>query len=221
MNDIKRNKDIHESQNILMVNKTILNKKESVLKIQPEFYCLIDPAFWTDKKLRSEMIEVLECVNWKMTLITTQLCDMEIANSYVKILYLSCSEINDKFPGLFRLYMNNKCVPTHQNVAVSALYFGVMLGCEIINVWGLDYSNMYKLRVDINNQIFIDEEHSYCKKRTFVIDTNIRQELANEKKVFDGFYALKKYADYAKVQIINWCPESYVDIFDKRDADLD
>ena len=76
--------------------------------------------------------------------------------------------------------MNNKCVPTHQNVAVSALYFGVMLGCEIINVWGLDYSNMYKLRVDINNQIFIDEEHSYCKKRTFVIDTNIRQELAND-----------------------------------------
>jgi len=219
--DVDNKNDIHGVQDILMVNRIILNKKEIVFKIRPEIYCLIDPAFWRDEKLRSEIVEVLEGVCWEMTLVTTQLCDMKVVNPNINVLYLSCAEISDNFPGLFTLYKNNKCVPAHQNVAISALYFGIMMGYKKIDVWGLDYSNMFKLRVDIDNQIFIDEEHSYCKNHTFVINTNMRQELANEKKVFDGFYTLKKFAEYSDANVINWCPQSYVDVFDKRDIQLD
>lgn len=69
-------------------------------------------------------------------------------------------ELSDDFPGLFELYKYNRCVTTNQNVAVSALFWGIMLGYDVINVWGLDNSNMYNLRVGLNSHIVIEEEQS-------------------------------------------------------------
>ena len=47
------------------------------------------------------------------------------------------------------------------------------------------------------------------------------QKLTNEKKVFDDFYVLKRFVDYSKVRIIDWCPSSFVDVLDKREPDFD
>ncbi|MEG2587496.1 MAG: hypothetical protein RSA05_05205 [Cetobacterium sp.] len=216
-------------------------KNEHFFKIKPKYYIIIDPYFYEYKNNQKldEFYNKLNKIDWDINLILLGHLEKEmksrlpITNSKIKILRLKYAplEIMNKY--VYKLYKFNLATPKFQNVIVSSIYISLNLGFKNLFLHGVESNSVNNFKIDKDNNILLQEEHSYGKSIINLTDENgdmpkylglfrkgeFYKRLKCEVDMFYNYYLLEKYSKHLKSQIINYTPFSYIDAFEKKNCD--
>lgn len=206
---------IDKGAQYMVVNHFALEWTEVFKKLMPKYYIAIDPYYGAC----SEWINVLEAVDWKMTLICNPHFFHNFKNPNIHLYFLAPIEIVKTNKLLYTLHMNNVCNFSLSNVSCAAIMEGIRRNFEKIYLYGLDYDYCLNLSVDINNHLHVNNiRHSYAGEESFDLHYEYpkivdmwKDHISN----FNAFYIMEKYACKKGIQVINRNPNSLVDAFTK------
>lgn len=207
-------------------------------KIRPKHYCLFDPAFFNDvhptfpKTL--EMLALMdELVDWPMNLYIP----LANASSFREKLNLKNTNIvitpvnTIRYQGSERwshfFFRNNLAMPDLQNVSVAIVFLAINLGYSQINLYGMELSFLEKLYVDNDNVVYLRDQHFYNvdapMEPLFKDDMENRftmfEILDSTAKAFKAHEQLRAYADSRQVRILNCTKNSFIDAYERRQAE--
>lgn len=203
-------------------------KDDKFFVLKPNYLCLIDPVFFkanaekTEQK-KVELLNQLEKVDWKLTIITKQNRKLPIKNPNISYTYLNSNVLPGKYAEKFKyfLYRKNLLGFGSQNVVIGASFYFVIKKSKVILLAGVDMSEFKMLQVDQNNEVYVNAQHHYGKEtikhsEMGLIKTGEFYKLLNcYVKMFEQFYFLEKFADSQGVKIYNLSPNSFIDVFEK------
>lgn len=212
---------IDKNVQYMVVNQFAIKWRELFYKLAPQYYVAIDPFFSTC----SEWIEILEAVDWEMSLIVNPLSFHEFKNPNIHLYFLAPIEIVETNRILYILHMNNWCNLSLSNVACAAITVGIRKKFERIYLYGLDYDYCLNISVDINNHLQIQNvRHSYDGEEAEDLHDYYPKIVDMWKDIicnFNSFYIMEEYARKRGVQIINRNPNSLIDAFVKEESDCE
>lgn len=203
--------------------------KNSLFKnVKPEYLCLVDPGFFDytipaeadDKK---KLLEILEQVDWPLTLIVPSGKKLELNNKMISYDYINSNILtNNIFDGLkYYFYKMNVANCGLQNVTVGALYYFISRNFKNVFISGVDLSDFKFLYVDENNRVYVDSTHSYGSTRYYYDEmpecgvSKFSEILGCYQQMFVDYDNAKKYSTYMGVNVFNLSSNSYVDSFKK------
>ena len=231
---LEKHKDFFQKHSLICVNMFALTEEYSVLK--PEFYVLLDPAFWlSDIKVVTDTLEAIKIkTTWPIQIFIPQLSskisrfkELPKLNKHVSIVYFNYSIFNGfKLIGHW-LFSKNLAMPQSQNVLVAALFLSINLGFKKIYLFGADHTWHENLHVDENNILCIKNLHFYdkekiiefipFKKHTQTDETfKIHEIFTTWGKTFYGYIALENYSKYRSSKIYNASEISFIDAFERK-----
>jgi hypothetical protein len=221
-------KFISKGYDLLCVNFFALDQ-ELFFTLKPRYYCIIDPAFFlTEEQMKypemTQLFEVFERVDWKLNLVILSWQKLQINNKYIEFSIINCNRYmgNNNFIQKV-LYTNNIGTFGYQNVIHAALYYLITAKVKKIGMIGVENDWHRELYVTKDNEVIREDRHFYGTQR---INLTQRGEIKKGQLYLYFYYyyvTLQKYtliANYAKLEntnIINYCVESYIDVFEKRD----
>lgn len=213
MNEFNIDKNIE----YMVMNHFAIGWHELFQKLKPRYYIAIDRYY----ESFTEWIELIEKVDWKMTLIVCPSFLYRFKNTNIHLYFISPIEIIRKDFLLEALHMHNFCNLSLSNVSCSAIIEGVRRGFTHIELYGLDLSDYMNLAVDINNHLISISEHSYEEKEPVIMDLysyypKIVDKWQAQINNFNSYYIIEEYARKRGIQIFNMNPNSLVDAFEKR-----
>lgn len=213
-------------------------KNQDFLKIKPKYYIIIDSYFYdykNNEKLK-EFYEKLNNVDWDMNLILLGHIEKEmkskvpISNSKINILKLKYSPLEMVNKYVYKLYSLNLATPKFQNVIISSIYISLNLGFKNLFLHGVESNSINNFKIDENNNILLEENHSYGKSVINLTDEKgempkhlglfkkgeFYKRLKCEVDMFYNYFILERYSIYLKAKIVNCTPGSYIDAFEKK-----
>lgn len=198
-------------------------------KLKPEYYCYIDPAFIRKGDAQDErvikLVEIFQKVDWNIKIITYPGFTLQINNKHISYLYLNHNNFEGKITKIKRfLFNSNSACPILTNVSAAALFFFVISKCERIILTGVDLSTFQDIHVDQYNRVFCINHHFYGDERKYLDEGAIPVGRLYEwfyynYLAFWGFAIISKLAKANGVKIYNTSIESYVDVFEKCEAE--
>lgn len=204
-------------------------KDERFFALKPQYLCLLDPVFFTKSEnsmetKKNELLCILEKVDWPLKIICIQNNTLPIKNEKIKYCYLCKSAFVGKNIKRFRyfLYRNNLVNLGYQNVIIGAGFYFVSKQVKEIYLAGVDMSEFKLLEVDEDNDICVNTQHHYGNEKIKhselgVIKKGEFYKLLNcYVKMFEQFHYLEEYAVFQGVKIYNLSPNSFIDVFEKR-----
>lgn len=210
---------------ILCVNY-FASKNELFFKIQPKYYCLIDPLFFNNTNNDSEinqLIDVLNKVDWEMTLVCLQYQTLPtLQNPYIKILHINSNQYHGNWVR-YKLYSQNKANFGLQNVVLGAIYFCLTSGIKELYLSGVDNDWHRELIVDESNDVYREYQHFYGLKRVNLTATGELNKGEFYKYIgyyyitMKQYYYASLYAHHLNASVYNLTMTSYIDVFDKND----
>ena len=220
-------KYIKEKENCdYMVVNLFPVKNENFLSIKPKYWCSIDNCFFDMKGNRgNDVIELKNFleknVNWPFILITPWGLNQNIDNKFVVERKINTNAYKGDISPIIANYMlNNRMCIGLMNVAVAALYAGIIMGYKRIYIYGIDMTFFKDFFVDENNHIVVYEKHFYGTKKIDyttlydeVKEKGILRVFETNSEAFRQFKRMRQFADLVGVKIINCTPGSYVDAF--------
>ena len=199
-------------------------KNHEFFTIKPKYLFLIDPWFFngelgTNSSENKQLYEALNNVDWEMKVISLQGYDLPIQNEKITNEHISKYSLTGDSDFLDFLYRHDLVKTGALNVAVAALYYFISTVKGSIYLIGVDMSEFKQLKVDSNNNVYIDTIHNYGK-RIESADSLINKGefyilLGFYQGMFEQFYYLSKYALRRQVNVKNLAGESYLDMFEK------
>lgn len=236
--DIEQIKSADKIVNDFIAFNSFINSTFSA-EIMPNFYMLIDPAFFfTNKDLKNEDVKVkinntwnkLERVFWDMNLlIPSKFKDSQrlkniTHNSKIRIVYihekpiLGGSKILNYY--LFRLGFGH---PLLQNVLIGGVIFGISSKYESITIYGSDHSFHKLLEIDNKTNLLIHNEDSLGSEKSkvpFMDFRNNRPKISNFFQTlsitFRSYEILNYIAKKKNILIVNAASVSYIDAFKRK-----
>lgn len=205
-------------------------KNELFWSIKPRYFCAIDNCFFDFNGTRANDVKELksvinERIDWQMIFIHYQNQQLGIENSHILERYINRNYypyLNKGFSN--RAFNNNYMSYSMINVAIAALYSGILMGYKKIHIYGIDMTFFKDFFVDENNHVIVYEKHFYGDK---IVDYTELYEEIREKGIlrvfetnseaFRGFKQIRYYADLNNCKIINHTPGSYVDAFERKE----
>ncbi len=203
--------------------------------IKPEYYILLDSAFFMIKNTSSRFLVLQENiftaleknVTWPMTLFIPAHTDMykqwdslRKKNENININFINTNLANGFEKISFFLYKNNYAMPVAQNVLIAAIFFSLNMGYKNIYLLGADHSWCQDLCVNDQNQLCILDKHFNGLEKKIFFKGHTSDEVWNMKdilmawsKTFEGYMILEKYSRYLNKNIYNITQNSYIDAF--------
>lgn len=216
------------AEDFLFMNNMIIYQKELCFKIKPRYYAVIDPVYWTgrntfliDEISYDKFNEIIEEIDWDIYIITTVTSNFHFENKHVHQIFLSSVECNKVSKYILTGYRKNYCLPGLNNVAIAAIYFGITWQYKHIQLWGLDFDFIKEWEIDGNNHLYVRSKHSYDDKADTWHENRGRKEgetigyCKQLIETFRCFNALRDYAAFEGVKILNMNPKSLLDMFEK------
>lgn len=223
---------------ILCVNHFALT--EEYQRYKPEYYVLLDPLFFSgDAKERDPNVnrtyhKLLHETSWPMNLFVPQLSkgegrlnEITNKNKNISIVYYNYTIVSgfDRFTFLF--FKKNLGMPLCQNVLGTSIFLALNMGYKKIYLFGADHSWIQNLRVNENNELYMNHVHFYSNESKPVITKIYRSQFSSEMmplseyflacfKTFHVYYILERYSRYLKARIYNASGMSYIDAFERK-----
>ena len=224
LNDIDLNKLRQTSLKIACVNY-FPTRNPSFFTIKPEYLILFDPLFYpVNGQLipeAKELYEVLEKVDWDMTIVCLQGGKISLQNPRISFERITDSILNsDRMTRyLDCLYHRNLLCIGMQNVVIGAGFYFVCKKVRRIYFSGVDMSEFKMLFVDEENRVYVDAVHSYGTERrysTIIQKGEFYRLLGMYQGMFKEFHFLSAFAKRSGVDVINLSLCSYIDVFAKK-----
>lgn len=205
-------------------------KTSEFKQLKPSMYIIADPAFIRNIHLDiiRETWEQLFQVDWDMTLFVpfyfyNKTKDL-IKGSNLKVRCYHSVSFKGWQKLMFAMYNRNMAMPMAGNVLIAAIYVGILNGFSKIRLYGTDHSWTEQLRVNLRNQVCIRQVHYYDNDSAKLIPWNdetgkpftMQAILYRFSEIFEQYSILEQYARYRNISIINMCPESFIDAFEKQ-----
>ncbi|MDD2685735.1 MAG: DUF115 domain-containing protein [Gallionella sp.] len=201
-------------------------------KLRPTYYVLADPDYWSDSssenfRLNRERLfsEIIKKTEWPLIILAPfdarkHLKKYFFDNSFIKVEFYNNVPVMG-FDVLNRLfYRLNIGLPPVQNVLVAALFLAVRRGYKEIVLLGADHSWHETLTLDDTNRVCHRDRHFYGgapKLTPFYLDGSenetftIPQILIAFARMFEGYWEIRRYADYLGIEIYNASSITYID----------
>jgi len=234
-NDINKVFEKRAVSSVMAVNSYCLTN--DFYKIKPDYYVLADPAYYSDdvvgigKDNRNLFVKAIkENLTWRMTIILPEAGKKSWLVNELK----SCNYINFQFVtnncntlpcfvNKFCAYNKNILRPWVQNVLQMCLYYAISNCFQKIYLYGADHNWCKDITVNNENVVCIEENHCYESEhhKTHAIENvdgsywTMGELFDAWTKVYNGYYELKKYADYNKVSVFNCSSVSFIDAFER------
>ncbi len=161
-----------------------------------------------------------------------------LTNSQITITYFNRTPVAGLKWFRFKMYDWQLGMPIAQNVLVAGIYLMLRAKYKEIVIFGADHSWHENIQVTNDNILRVREPHfKYNKDNSsisdreeyfdpiykFSFDKSGKQEIfkvhdifAAWSRVFEAYWALRDYADYLNVKVINKSRKSYIDAFDRN-----
>jgi hypothetical protein len=123
----------------------------------------------------------------------------------------------------YKLYSNNFGTPILQNVINAAIFIGINLKPNIIELYGVDHTWLKFISVNKENRVEILHKYfygkayyTYCNKGGSNVPYKYHELLYDYAKMFETYHILDNYSNQMGVKILNKSEESYIDAFHKQ-----
>lgn len=198
-------------------------------KIRPEFYIMIDPAFFIMPF--SEMVEKLNAnlkkVDWDMKLfvpmdkVSQTIATIDNHNIHV----IGINPVGVEGWGWLEswAYTTGLGMPRPRNVLIAAVMAAISLGFKEIYLLGADHSWSRTLSVDEENYVVSVQPHFYKddpvavkKSREFFKNVKIYEVMESYAIAFRSYHRIKDYAKKKGIEIYNATTGSFIDAFPRK-----
>ena len=230
--DIKENLGVFRQVDTFCVNNFI----ESALyeKIQPKYYVLADPGFWssavseTYASERKQFFEqILRKTTWPLTVFlpfsAKGMLDGVFSESRnIRVDFYNNVPLSGEQTLVNILYDNNLGMPSPQNVLIPALFLSLRLGYKKIILLGADHSWHQTLALDKENRLCVRHSHFYDQDaelipfatgqhgtKLFTMDTAFYAFAL----MFEGYWKIEEYSKHLGAQIYNASSTTFIDAF--------
>ncbi len=219
--------DFLSNKDLYVVNDFSLSPYFNTIK--PNFYVIVDPAYWFPDKLNESKKSTLfniSNVSWKINLILPidakrNLHSWFNNNSFINIYYFPNLFFRD-FSNLPFFYKSCLFNPRIQNVLVYALFVAINNSHKNIYLLGAEHSWFNNLHVDESNTVCALDEHFYesdVKIEPYLTwygeKYKLHQLLFDFGRMFRGYHELDAYSKRRGAKIVNLTKNSFIDAFDK------
>lgn len=218
---------------LFVVNEFCFSEKFE--ELQPEFYIIIDPAYWLKNQPAIESIiekfytTLNEKVSWQLQIFVPfsgyTSVEKKITNSNISLLPFNNTPVSgfnlyERF-----LYSYNLGVTQLQNVVVGAIYISILMKYKQVNLLGVDHDWHKKIHVDKHNYVvwqnkhFYDDGNSEAKyERIFNGDSyfDMQQIFKALSLTHQSYGKLASFAKHNEVNICNYTKESCIDAFERK-----
>jgi hypothetical protein len=224
-----------KNKTLLCVNKFPDTPAFELLK--PQYCIFISKEFWEPgsikkhQDVRDNIVEALiQKTTWPVTLFcpnhakSNQAFIKKIkANSNIEICFFNITPI-EGLRSINRFFLSeNWGSPRPHNVLIPSILMGINAGFKNIYLVGADHSWLPLISVSDDNIAMFNNQHFYDSETSQkdIMHKNSRTRRLHEildkfKLTFEGYFALKDYADYKNVNIYNCTPDSFIDAFERK-----
>lgn len=201
---------------------------EDFLRIKPQNYCLVDPAFISEvneEKIKNLLDVFNTKVDWNMTLYvnyfrsTNTLKSLwQLTNPHINIVHINTISECKSFRNIMNwCYDHNLASPIIGTVLSLCIFVGIKRKFKEIRLYGVEHSFFKNIMVNEKNQVCNFEEHYYDKEiMVHPIKMNMAEYIQDKLIMFIGHNQLRTFADYKGVKIINCTPNSWIDSYEKE-----
>ena len=234
--DLNSNMDYINKYDCMAVNHFC--ETEAYLKVKPKFYLLVDPDYFGNflsyevelkNKIENFINLLVNRTTWEMSLILPDYSNNSLflesisKNTKIKVFYFCNREYDFKYADFKNWDLNITTVPS-QTCINTCLYLGIFLRYEKIFLIGVDTNWIHEIEVDQKtNQPYLLDEHFYSKRKMVLYKNYktkkdvvmLHEQLYNEARVFEYYWDLKKYSEYANVKVYNASKYSMIDAFER------
>lgn len=196
---------------------------EVFFDIKPHYLFLVDPVLFEKYNEKNKVLyEVLERVNWPLSVISLQGSQLNIENSYICSEYISCFSLSTELMTGFCDYLYEHNLVNHgaQDVINVALFYFLNKTKGNIYLAGMDMNLFKNFIIDIHNDVYLDNIHDYGMKRIAVHYDGVKKGeffkiLGFYQKIFYQYHIISEYAKRRKRTIRNLSMNSCLDMFEK------
>jgi hypothetical protein len=230
-------KDIRELNNrsrpevdVIVVNDFCIS--DLFGKVQPEFYVINDPAYWTpNQHTIQEGVErffsVMNArVQWQLILLVPfsgyKAVLSRLNNDHIRVIPFNNTPVVGFKPLELYLYRRALGAPQLQNVLAAAIYLSVVMQFKEIHLLGVDHDWHRKIGVDAQNHVVWANNHFYDRDGA----TDQQQRIYNGEDFFDlqqifealatthrSYKKLQVFAAGEDAEILNYTNTSCIDAF--------
>jgi len=231
--DFENNWNFITSHKKMCVNLFAFSKEYEIVK--PDYYILAAPEFWLKNTIDLHIIqrnklakEITEKTSWPMKLIVpftarnSVMYEKLFSNNNIQPIFFNSTPIEGFIPIINRLYKNNLGMPRPHNVLIPTIFIAINIGFKNIYLFGADHSWHEDIKVDEMNKVTVNHQHFFEQKEVrmpmYKLDGKeyfLHDVFRKFFYAFRGYFILKSYADYLKVNIYNASSKSYIDAFEK------
>jgi hypothetical protein len=226
---------------LICVNNFVIS--DFFTEIKPTFYILAAPIFFKPEKelsifyieLRDSIFDNLkEKTNWEINLMVPFIAQKSDffkkflnENSLFKPIYFNPTPIEGlQFVNnlLFKLGLG---MPRPHNVIIPAIMNCIYLQYKNIYILGADHSWLPEISVNQMNEALVSQKHFYdendpkpLKMEDYISRPRRLHEIIHKFYLtFKGYWEIKSYAQYNRINIYNSSEHSMIDAFEKREID--
>lgn len=203
-------------------------------EVKPKHYCLADPMFFKATHRLDNVLKLFkildENVDWKMSIYIPKHYIPDFKSfSKIKNKNISIVGVNntpyygfEKYRNFF--YKKGLAIPIIGTVANLAIYVGINLGYNRLNLYGVDHTFFDSLCVNDNNEICNREAHFYSNGKSVLmpIKRNDNDEIykmsyyiSSISVMFKSHDLLQNFAKYMNVNIENQTGCSLIDSYNR------
>jgi len=232
LTDIKSGEFLKRDSDIIMMNFTA--NSDDFYQMKPKYFCISDIMFYRIDRYREEKVLLLfenlnTRVDWPLNVYFPYRWFKDkdylkkFHNPYLNLVPFHTLEYQGFERFRFPLMLRNIGGSDFGTVLQNAINIGIILGYKRLYLYGADHTFFDGLKVDDNNQVCKITSHVYDDMKTV---EPIYQYYSGEKepytmsfflaeyaKLFAGHEIMKRYADYAGVEIINMTKNSMIDSY--------
>lgn len=195
--------------------------------IKPQFYFLVDSAYFSPKDERNEklvdvLIEKFNMVDWHMYLVISSSSAkgrllQNLHNSNIEVIKMNSTTIEGfRFLNHF-LFRKRMGMPRCQTVVNFALMTGIDMGYKTILLYGADHTWTRDLFVDDDNVVCYGDRHVYNTGLTVIKkDGTIANLLRQFAMMFESHHDISEFAKSVGCTILNCTKGSFVDAYQRK-----
>lgn len=220
---------LDDSCDYMVSNAHVLHPSYKELK--PRYYVLADPAFFHPRANFNGldiMKKILNDTTWSMTLFVPEEHTRNVtwlqSTEHVNIMRVNEAIYIGPEEHRQYCYDHNLAMPEVNNVLALAIYLGIYMRYQTIELYGVEHSWTRDIYVNADNHTCMRDSHFYDKKEVdenVIIDGDGRPMKFHEvlrlyASYFPAYWELREIADRKCVHILNRSLNSFIDAFEKK-----
>ena len=236
--DLKEGLDILRMGDVVCVNS--FAETDLYEKIQPKYYVLADPSYWSTEyseahvALRNSLFnQILGKTTWALTIYVPFEAKVLFEATFggaqnIRLSFYNTQTLEVKKEVKYVLYDLGFSMPPPQNVMIPALFLALRLGYKKIILLGADHSWHQTLVLDEDNRLCVRQQHFYnseAKLKPFSMGQEghdgeslfftMDKAFSAFARMFAGYREIEKYAKHVGAQIYNASSVTFIDAFKK------